>query len=68
MTPEVAVFPSSAQCQFSTGLDPAGRPIQCRSRATMRLEGGVPPLCDKHAELAMASACGREVRIERHYN
>jgi len=51
------------RCVFQTGLDLVGRPVRCIRKATLSLDG--KPLCDYHAELAMAAACGRNVKIER---
>lgn len=51
------------RCAFQTGLDPAGRKIQCPCNATLKLD--TTPLCDHHAEIAMTAACGRNVKIVR---
>jgi len=67
ITPDVispVVRPTVEQpCIFQTGLDPAGKVRLCVRKATLTLNG--KPLCDQHAELAMTSACGRNVKLAR---
>ena len=51
------------QCSFERGRDPAGKRVLCDHKATIRIGG--TSLCDRHAELSMAAACGRNTKIER---
>lgn len=51
------------RCAFITGLDPAGKSRRCIRDANLSIDG--KPLCDQHAEIAMAAACGRNVQIQR---
>lgn len=60
---ECQVLPATGPCDFQCGLDPSGLPKKCPSKATMKLCD--TKLCDRHAELAMTSICGRFVKIER---
>ena len=50
-------------CGFDIGTDPTGKRRPCPYKATMKLND--KPLCDKHAELQMIAACGRNVKIDR---
>ena len=43
------------KCQFDFG--------KCQNQATMSINDTA--LCDHHAELAMVSICGRNVKIDR---
>jgi hypothetical protein len=62
--PELKLLPSIATCEFVLGLHPSGKPHLCGRWAAMRLIGG-KPLCDRHAEMMMESACGRTTKIRR---
>jgi len=62
-TPKVKLLPASGQCEYCTGLDQVGKPRFCHKSGTIQLFGR--NLCDRHAEYAMASACGRKVEIRR---
>ncbi len=46
------------KCQFDLG-----EKHYCPCKATMSLNGKT--VCDRHAELAMVSICGRNVKINR---
>ena len=63
MQPEIKLLPSSGQCEYVTGLDRAGKPTFCHKGGTLQLSG--LKLCDRHAEYAMESFCGRKVEIRR---
>jgi len=59
--PELKIHPTFGKCRFNLGLDLAGKPRDCHRPATMEVAG--TPLCDRHAEILMTSACRRNVII-----
>jgi hypothetical protein len=63
---ECPIRPATGQCDFDLGLDPATKHRKCPTGATMRFPTlNSVRLCDRHAELAMTSVCGRAVKIVR---
>jgi|WetSurMetagenome_2_1015567.scaffolds.fasta_scaffold130595_5 hypothetical protein len=63
---ECPIRRGEGQCDFEMGLDAAGKKRQCPSRSTLRFPTlGNVKLCDRHAEIAMMSVCGRAVTLTR---
>ena len=65
---ECPILPATGPCSFDLGLDAAAKRRVCPTGATMRFPTLNVQLCDRHAELAMASVCGRAVKIDRSKN
>ncbi len=60
----ISVLPAHGElCHFELGRDPIDTAKMCQAEATMTLDNIA--LCDRHAELRMMSACGRNVKINR---